>query len=144
MMHYWTLGNRGQQSLKHEIPISKEGIHTVRAVPQVISSLINKRDPSLGVLAKWTNQYYESNNLNIQQIIDGDILQVLNGIHLSGLLQQMGEVEEVLSISDTDDNQDQDKVEDEESTPAGDTNDSDEESNKEKKDDAEGDSNGSE
>merc|ERR1712051_889770 len=73
MMHSWNLGKRGQQSLKHEIPIPKEGIHTVRAVPQVIRSLINKKDPSLCVIAKWTNQYYESNNLNIQLIIDGDI-----------------------------------------------------------------------
>ena len=110
----------------------------------MIRSLINKKDPSLGILAKWANQYYESNNLNIRQIIDGNILQVLNGIYLSGLLQQMGEVEEVLSISDTDDNQDQNKVEDEEITPAGDTSDSDEESDKENEDNAEGDSKGSE
>ena len=91
----------------------------------MIRSLINKKDPSLGVLAKWANQYYESNNLNIRQIINGDILQVLNGVHLSGLLLQIGEVEEVVSVSDADDNQDKNKAEDEESTPAGDTNDSD-------------------
>ena len=144
MMHYWTLGNRGQQSLKHEIHIPKEGIHTVRAVPQMIKSLINKKDPSLRLLAKWANQYYESNNLNIRLIIDGDILQVLNGVHLSGLLLQIGKVEEVVSISDADDNQDKNKAEYEESTPAGDTNDSDEESDKEESEDPEGDSTGSE
>ena len=107
-------------------------------------SLINKEDPSLRVLAKWANQYYKSNNLNIRQIIDGDILQVLNGVHLSRLLLQIGEVEEVVSISDADDNQDKNKVEDKESTPAGDTNDSDEESDKEESEDPEGDSTGSE
>ena len=65
MMHYWSKFERGQLSLKHEIPIPQKDIYTVRAVPQVINSLLNKVDPSLRELAKWTNQYYEASNLNI-------------------------------------------------------------------------------
>ena len=110
----------------------------------MIRSLVNKKDPSLCVLAKWANQYYESNNLNIRLIIDGNILQVLNGVHLSGLLFQIGEVEEVVSVSNADDNQDKNNAEDEENTPADNTNDGDEESNKEESDDPDGDSTGSE
>ena len=110
----------------------------------MIKSLINKKDPSLRLLANWANQYYESNNLNIRLIIDGDILQVLNGVYLSGLLLEIGEVEEVVSVSDADDNQDKNKAEDKENTPADDTNDDNEESDKEESEDPDGDSTGSE
>ena len=65
MMHFWVKYERGQLSLRHAIPIPQKGIHTVRAVPQVINSLIKKEDPSLCDLTTWTNQYYEDNNLNI-------------------------------------------------------------------------------
>ena len=65
MMFFWANYDRGQLSLRHAIPIPQKGIHTVRAVPQVINSLIKKENPSLCDLATWTNQYYEGNNLNI-------------------------------------------------------------------------------
>ena len=65
MMFYSANYDRGQLSLRHAIPIPQKGIHTVRAVPQVINSLIKKENPSLCDLATWTNQYYEGNNLNI-------------------------------------------------------------------------------
>jgi len=144
MINYWKGCDQGRYSLVHEMSTPKDNVHTVRAVPQVINDLENKDKTSLSTLARWAYEYYEKTNLNIRQIIDGDILQVLNGIHLSGLLLQIGEVEEVLSVSDTDDNQDKNKAEDEESTPAGNTNDSDKESDKEESEDAEGDSTGSE
>ena len=86
MMFQWIDNNRGQLALTHAIPIPPGGVHTVRAVPTVINSLMDKECPSLHELATWTNQYYNCNHLNIRQIIDGDILQVLNGLHLSGLL----------------------------------------------------------
>ena len=143
-MFFWANYDRGQLSLRHAIPIPQKGIHTVRAVPQVINSLLNKVDPSLRELTKWTNQYYEANNLNIRQIIDGDILQVLNGIHLSGLLLQMGIGGEVLTLPDTEEDQDQDKREDGESSSASDTHDSDVENNDEKEGDARGDPSSSE
>ena len=107
MMFNWINYKRGQLALTHAIPIPPEGIHTVRAVPKIINSLIDKENPSLCDLATWTNQHYNSHHLNIRQIIDGDILQVLNAIHLSGLLVQGNRGGQSVSIPDTEDEDDQ-------------------------------------
>ena len=123
----------------HKMAIPEDGVHTVRAVPQVINLLRNKEDPSLCTLAQWANQYYELSDLNIQQIIDGDLLQVLNAIHISGLLQQMGEDCEVVSVSESDNDQDLDKAEDDESTPTSSSYDSNEGSDNREEKDNEGD-----
>ena len=128
MMFYWNGCKQGQLSLMHEMAIPKDGVHTARAVPQVIDYLRNKEDPSLCTLAQWANQYYESSNLNLRQIIDGDLLQVLNAIHISGLLQQMGDDCDVVTVPESDNDQDVDKTEDEESTPTSSSSDNDEES----------------
>ena len=114
MMFNWINYERGQLALAHPIPIPPEDIHTVRAVPEIINSLIDKEKPSLCDLATWTNQHYNSHHLNIRQIIDGDILQVLNAIHLSGLLVQGNMGGRSVSIPDTEDKDDQEEEGDEE------------------------------
>ena len=86
MMYQWIDNDRGQLALTHAIPIPPGGVHTVRAVSTVLDSLINKEDPTLLKLSTWTNQYYNMNNLNIRQIINGDILQVLNSISMRRFL----------------------------------------------------------
>ena len=71
-------------------------------------------------------KYYEKTNLNIQQIIDGDLLQVLHAICISGLLQQMREEPEVVRIQDSDNDQVEDSAGEEDSAPTGDSYESDE------------------
>ena len=135
MMFNWVKYERGQLSLKHPISIPQSGIHTIRTVPDVINSLMDKEKPSLYDLATWTNQYYEGNNLNIRQIIDGDILQVLNSIHLSGLLVQMGMGGEIVTLPETEEDEDQDDRDEGESSPTNDDHDSDKESDDEEEGD---------
>ena len=68
------------------------------------------------------------NNLNIRQIIDGDILQVLNGIHLSGLLQHENMGGENGTLSDSEGDKDQVEGSADEETPSSGTSSSEEES----------------
>ena len=100
-MFQWNNNNRGQLALMHTILIPPEGVHTVRAVPTIINSLMDKEDPSLHDIATWANQYYNENHINLRQIIDGDILQALNGIHLSGLLQDENMGGRTITLSDS-------------------------------------------
>ena len=118
MMYQWIDNDRGQLALTHAMPIPPGGVHIVRAVPMVLDSLINKEDPSLLELCTWTNQYYNMNNLNIRQIIDGDILQVLNGLHLSGLLQHENMGKENRTLSDSEGEEDQVRGSSDEETPS--------------------------
>ena len=138
-MFNWIKYKCGQLALTHAIPIPPEGIHTVRAIPKIINSLIDKENPSLYDLATWTNQHYNGHHLNIRQIIDGDILQVLNGIHLSGLLVQGNMGGRSVSLLDTEEEEDQEEVGDEEDSPTSETPNSDEGSG----DEEEGNSRGS-
>ena len=85
-MHYWKGCDQGRYSLVHRMSTPNENVHTVRAVPQVINDLENEDNPSLSTLAGWAYEYYQTNDLNIRQIIDGDLLQVLHAICISGLL----------------------------------------------------------
>ena len=139
MMFQWNNNNRGQLALVHAIPIPPEGVHTVRAVPTIINSLMDKEDPSFHDISTWANQYYNDNHINIRQIIDGDILQVLNGIHLSGLLVQGNMGGRSVSLLDTEEDDDQEEEGDEEDNPTSKTPDSDKGSG----DKEEGDSSGS-
>ena len=102
-----------------------ENVHTVRAVPQVIKDLENADSPSLSTLAGWAHEYYRTNHLNIRQIIDGDLLQVLHAISVSGLLQLMGDEPEVVRIQDSDSDQTMDSSDDEDNSPTSDNDDSD-------------------
>ena len=68
------------------------------------------------------------NNLNIRQIIDGDILQVLNGLHLCGLLQHENMGEENGTLSDSEEEEDQERESNDEETPSSGTSSSEEES----------------
>ena len=98
---------------------------------------MDKKEPSLYDLAVWTNQYYEGNNLNIRQIIDGDILQVFNSIHLSGLLVQMGMGGEIVTLPETDEDEDHKEEGDDEDNLTEDEDDQEEDDDEE-----EGDSSG--
>ena len=141
MMFNWVKYKRGQLSLRHPISIPQSSIHTVRAVPEVINSLIDKEKPSLYDLATWMNQYYKGNKLNIRQIIDGNILQVLNSIHLRGLLVQIGMGGEIVTLPETEENEDQDDRDEGESIPTNGDHDSDEESDDEEEGDPDGNTN---
>ena len=122
----------------HVIPIPPEGVHTVRAVPTIINALMDKEEPSLLDLATWANQYYNGNHLNIRQINDGDILQVLNGLHLSGLLEHENMGGGTITLSDSEGEEDHAEGSNDEGTPSSETSNSDEEIEEE-----DGDSSGS-
>ena len=85
-IHFWKGCDQGRYSLIDRMSMPNENVHTVRAVPQVIKDLENADSPSLSTLAGWALEYYGTNHLNIRQIIDGDLLQVLHAIFVSGLL----------------------------------------------------------
>ena len=140
MIHYWKGCDQGRYSLVHELSTPKDNVHTVRAVPQVINDLENKDNPSLSTLAGWAYEYYEKSNLNIRQIIDGDLLQVLHAICISGLLQQMGGEHEVVHIQDSDNDQVEYNAGDKRSAPTIDSYDSDEGNDNREENDEEDDS----
>ena len=102
LINYWKRCGQGKYAVKHRLALPEENVHTSRAVPQVIKDLEGVHTPSLGELAKWVHEYYETHDLNIRQIIDGDLLQVFNAIFISGLLQQLGHGPEVVKIQDSD------------------------------------------
>ena len=102
--------------MKHKLTRPEGNVHTARAVPQVIKDLEGVDSPSLGDLAEWVHEYYETCKLNIRQIIDGDLLQVFNAIFISGLLQQLGYVPEVVRIRDSDSDSTIDSDDDEENS----------------------------
>ena len=91
----------------------------VKAVPLIVYSLTTQRTPSLRNLCTWTNQFYNQNNLDLRQLIDGDILQVLNGLHLSGLLQHEKMCKKNEILTDTDDEEEAEKENDDEGAPSG-------------------------
>ena len=133
-MFQWNNNNRGQLALMHAIPIPPEGVHTVRAVPTIINSLMDKEDRSLQDIATWANQYYNENHINLRQIIDDDILQVLNGIHLSGLLQHENMGGRTITLSDSEGEEDQVRGSNDEETPSSRTSSSEKESEGDKGD----------
>ena len=102
LINYWKRCHQGKYAVVHSLTRPEINVHTARAVPQVIKDLENANNPSLGALAKWVHEYYETNYLNIRQITDGDLLQVFHAIFVSGLLQQMGYEPEVVELQDSD------------------------------------------
>ena len=75
----------------------------VKAIPSILNSLTNQVTPSLRDLCHWANQFYNSNNFDIRQFIDNDILQVRNRLHLSGLPQQKNMCNKNELLTETDD-----------------------------------------
>ena len=103
----------------------------VKAIRLILNSLINKVDPSLRNLCRWTNQFYNLNNSNIRQFIDGDILQVLNGLHLSGLLQHENMCNENELLTDSDEEEKPEGESNGGGTPSGESSSSEKESEEE-------------
>ena len=119
LIHHWIKNQQGQLALKWEVPIPPEGVHTVKAILSILNSLIDKEDPSLHDLCQWTNQFYNQNNSDIRQFIDGNIFRVLNGLHLSGLLQHDNMCKENELLINSDEEEKPEGKSNGEGTPSG-------------------------
>ena len=118
-------------ALTSKIPIPPAGVHTVKAIPSILYSLTNQRTPSLRNLCQWTNQFYNQKDFDIRQCIDGDILQVLNGLHLSGLLQHKKMCKKNEILTDTDDEEEAEKENNDGGAPSSESSSSENESEEE-------------
>ena len=86
------------------LPIPEEGVHTVRAIPSILNALLEEENPSLCELCTWTNTFYNKSNLNLCLYTDDNILQIVNALHLSGLLyhRNIAKTDESIIRSDDD------------------------------------------